>query len=615
MNTEGLRAAALSVRALTMDAAQKANSGHPGLPMGCAELGSLMYGEVLKHTPKDPQWINRDRFVLSAGHGVLLLYSLLHMTGYNVSKDDIASFRQVGSNTPGHPEYRMTEGVETTTGPLGAGISNAVGMAIAETMMASRFNTGKHAVIDHYTYALAGDGCMMEGISSEAASLAGHLGLGKLIVIYDSNKITIEGNTGLAFTEDVEARYRAYGWQTLEGDAYDFDQMADLISRAKKETGKPTLIKLNSLIGKGSPNKAGTHGVHGAPLGDDEILEARKALGIPENEDFYVAPGAVDYFRTRAEDWNKSYTEWEKTFREWAKQNPGLKDEWDRFFSDGVPVEVEMPGYSEGDKEATRKVSGAILQKLADAIPNLVGGSADLAPSNNTLLKAYGDYGREDRSGRNLHFGVREHAMGGVANGIMLHGGFRVFAATFLVFSDYMRPALRLAALMKLPTTFIFTHDSIFIGEDGPTHQPVEHLMALRMIPGMKVLRPADPEETVEAWKMALENTGGPTSLILTRQKLEVFPKTDGKWREHLRNGAYIAADTDGDPDVVILASGSEVTMALEAAGKSRKKVRVVSVMDKGAFDKMKPAETETHVTRRARTVEAEADEPGDGGL
>ncbi len=396
MDIKGLEAAALSVRTLSMDAVQKANSGHPGLPMGCAELGALLYGEILSHTPNDPGWINRDRFVLSAGHGSMLLYSLLHLSGYAVSKNDITSFRQVGSITAGHPEYGLTEGVETTTGPLGAGFSNAVGMAIAETMLASRFNTEKHRIVDHYTYALAGDGCMMEGISSEAASLAGHLGLGKLIVIYDSNKISIEGPTELAFTEDVEARFRAYGWQTLSGDAYDLEGMEKLFSEAKKEKDKPSLIILSSLIGKGSPNKAGTHGVHGAALGEEEVRAARKELGVPEDEDFYIDPAATDYF-TKKKVWNDAYDTWQSEFKEWTKENPVLEKEWRGFFSAALPVDVELPSFEEGYSEATRKVSGAVLQKLADALPNLVGGSADLAPSNNTTLKAFDDYSRKSR--------------------------------------------------------------------------------------------------------------------------------------------------------------------------------------------------------------------------
>jgi transketolase len=523
MNADGLTASALSVRALSMDAVQAANSGHPGLPMGCAEIGSLMYGEILKHAPHDPEWIDRDRFVLSAGHGSMLLYSLLHLSGYDLALDDIKKFRQIGSKCAGHPEYGLAPGVETTTGPLGAGFSNAVGMAIAETHLAEIFNTEQHTIIDHYTYALAGDGCLMEGISSEAASLAGHLGLGKLIVLYDSNSISIEGSTSLAFSENVAARFKAYGWQVLEGDAYDFQQMSQLIQKAQAETEKPSLIILRSIIGKGSPNKAGTHGVHGAPLGEEEVIASRRELGIPEDQSFFVHPEARNYFKQKQPIWRQQYVEWEETFKAWANANPDLKDRWDTYMKPGFPQDIDFPGFGPGDAEATRKVSGAVLQKLADALPNLVGGSADLAPSNNSELENYGHYSREDRGGRNFHFGVREHAMGGITNGIALHGGLRPYAATFLVFSDYMRPAIRLAALMKLPVIYIFTHDSIYIGEDGPTHQPVEQLAALRAIPGLTVLRPGDPEETVEAWKIAVENQSGPTALVLTRQKVTTY--------------------------------------------------------------------------------------------
>jgi transketolase len=609
MNTEGLAASALSVRALSIDAVEKAKSGHPGLPMGCAELGSLLYGEILKHAPFAPEWIDRDRFVLSAGHGSMLLYSLLHLSGYDVSLEDLTRFRQVGSKTPGHPEYRYTPGVETTTGPLGAGFSNSVGLAIAETMLAETFNTEKHRIIDHYTYSLAGDGCMMEGISSEAASLAGHLGLGKLIVFYDSNKISIEGSTSLAFTEDVGARFRAYNWQVLEGDAYDFEGIQKLVHQAQAETNKPSLIILNSTIGKGSPNKAGSHEVHGAPLGADEIKASRKALGIPEDQDFFVHPEARNYFMQKQPLWRQQYEEWNESFTQWSSENPELRKKWDLYMSGKTtfPADMEWPVFKAGEGEATRKVSGAVLQKLAAVVPNLVGGSADLAPSNNTELKGCGHYGRGSRDGRNLHFGVREHGMGGIINGIALHGGLRVFGATFLVFSDYMRPAIRLAALMKLPVVFIFTHDSIFIGEDGPTHQPIEHTAALRAIPGLTVLRPGDPQETVEAWKMAMENNIGPTALILSRQKLLTYEKSDSNWQKEMRKGAYIVQDCEGSPEVVVLATGSEVGMALKAAAASERKTRVVSVADLRSFKRMDREDRKKLLPPSSRVIVAEA--------
>src|SRR6056297_4004900 len=636
MDIDALKASALSVRALSMDAVQAANSGHPGLPMGCAELGSLLYGEILKHFPAYPDWIDRDRFVLSAGHGSMLLYSLLHLSGYDLPKEELQKFRQVGSLTPGHPEYGLTTGIETTTGPLGAGFSNAVGMAIAETMLADTFNTDVHQIIDHYTYTLAGDGCMMEGITSEAASLAGHLGLGKLIALYDSNSISIEGSTSLAFTEDVAARFEAYGWQVLKGDAYDFKQIQQLIQKAQKESNKPSLIVQTSIIGKGSPNKAGTHGVHGAALGDDEIKASRAELGIPADQDFYIDPKATQYFAGKQSLWREEFEEWNETFKAWATANPKLKAQWDIFMGEAAPAnaspeEVEYPDYETGFSEASRKVSGAVLQKLAEAMPNLVGGSADLAPSNNTELKNHSHYDRHTRGGRNFHFGVREHAMGGITNGIALHGGLRPFAATFLVFSDYMRPAVRLASLMKLPVVFIYTHDSIYIGEDGPTHQPIEQIAALRSIPGLTVLRPADAQETVEAWKMALENKVGPTALVLTRQKLTTFEKADPNWPESMRKGAYIVKEADGadkaasgagsgaglsggtaggtkaQPEVVILATGSEVGMALKAAELSSKKVRVVSVSDLRTLECMDSSEREKLLPASSRIVVAEA--------
>jgi len=640
MNTDGLNATARTVRALSMDAIQKANSGHPGLPMGLAELGSLLYGEVLKHAPHDPDWIDRDRFVLSAGHGSMLLYSLLHLSGYKISLDDIKNFRQLGSKTPGHPEYRHSPGVETTTGPLGAGFSNAVGMAVAETMLAATFNTKDHRIIDHYTYALAGDGCMMEGLTSEAASLAGHLALGKLIVFYDSNKISIEGNTSLAFSEDVAARYRAYNWQVLESDAYDLEKIQSLIRQGQRETERPTLIIINSLIGKGSPAKAGTHGVHGAPLGEEEVLAARRELGIPEHQDFYVDPQAEDYFREKQPLWRQQYEQWQQLFRSWAEANPELKKLWDRNMSaSGVdtqagqgntPVDppsslwenVQWPDFPVGESEATRKAGGAVLQKMAELLPNLVGGSADLAPSNNSEMKAHGHYSASERKGRNLHFGVREHAMGGVVNGIALHGGFRAYGATFLVFSDYMRPAIRLAALMGIPVIYLFTHDSIFVGEDGPTHQPVEHLAALRSIPRLSVLRPADSQETVEAWKMAIERRDGPTALILTRQKLGTFRKHDPDWAAGMRRGAYIVKEAEQEVETVILATGSEVNLALEALDKlaqsepeKARKVRLLSVSEVNKLALLSTEERAELIPPGARILAVEAGSSYSWGL
>jgi transketolase len=591
-----------------MDAVQAANSGHPGLPLGCAELGAVLYGSIINVNPKAPDWVNRDRFVLSAGHGSMLLYSMLHLSGFDLSLNELKRFRQLGSRTAGHPEYGDIPGIETTTGPLGAGFSNAVGMAIAETMLAARFNTEKHEIIDHCTFVLTSDGCLMEGVSSEAASLAGHLKLGKLIVFYDSNNITIEGSTSMTFTEDVKKRFEAYGWQTLEGDAHNGAEIVSLVQQAKAEPGKPSLIKLNSTIGFGSPNKAGSHDVHGAPLGEEEAKATRVNLGLGEDERFYVAKEAEDHFAKRRAEWVEGYNRWQDRFAAWADENGDKRAEWDAFFSDNAAVAqtISFPANRVGDKQATRAASGKALLSVAEALPNLVGGSADLAPSNKTDMKAYGDYSVENRTGRTLRFGVREHAMGGVVNGIALHSNFRAFGATFLVFSDYMRPSIRLAALMKLPVIYVFTHDSIFVGEDGPTHQPVEHVAALRVIPNVNVLRPADAEETAEAWRIAAAERETPTALILTRQGLQVFEKPSD-WRESFKKGAYVVKAVDGTPDAVLVATGSEVNLALEAATASDKNVRVVSMPSKELFYKQDKAWREAVLPSGVKTVTVEA--------
>ncbi len=610
MNTQALEAVALSVRMLSIDAVQKAKSGHPGLPMGVAELGALLYGEILRYNPAAPSWINRDRFVLSAGHGSMLLYSLLHLSGFDLPLEELKSFRQIGSKTPGHPEYGHTDGVDTTTGPLGQGLANAVGMAIAERMLAAKFNTPTHAVIDHYTYAIAGDGCMMEGVASEASSLAGHLKLGKLIVFYDSNRITIEGSTELAFSEDVRKRFDAYGWHTQAGDGYDIEGIRRMVKAAQEETGRPSLIVLNTTIAKGSPNMAGSHEAHGAPLGEEEVRATKRALGVPEDEQFFIHPAAVEFFAGRKRELAKAYEAWIAMFDAWAAANPGLKTEWDFYMGDdgSAFTEVKLPEYKPGDKVATRVASGKALQSYAAVFPNLVGGSADLAPSNNTALPLYGDFMPDNPTGRTLHFGVREHAMGAVCNGLALHGGLRPFCATFLVFSDYMRPSMRLAALMKLPVVYIMTHDSIYLGEDGPTHQPVEHVAALRSIPNMLVLRPADALETNLAWTMALERTDGPTVLALTRQNLEVFERPDPNWTEQAAKGAYVALECSGKPDVVVAATGSEVNLAIAAAKKvTGKKVRVVSVFSRELFYEQDEAFRTSILGDGARVIVTEA--------
>ncbi len=610
MNVQALKAVATSIRMLTIDAVETATSGHPGMPMGCAELGAVLYGEILKHYNQDPQWIDRDRFVLSAGHGSLLLYSLIHLSGYGLTKEDIARFRRIGSLTPGHPEYGHTMGVETTTGPLGAGFATAVGMAIAEKKLAHRFNTRKHTIIDHYTYVISGDGCFMEGVTAEAASLAGHLKLGKLIVFYDSNRVTIEGATDITFTEDVAGRFRAYKWQTLEGDAYDIEQIARLVEEAKREREKPTLILLKSVIGRGSPNLAGHHKVHGTPLGKEEVKATRRALGCPEDVDFYTDPRAVEYFQERQSVWKQRYDAWQEQYNAWASENPDLKKELEIFLSYGKEYYAlaKLPRYEAGQKHATRDVSGAVIKAYADAVKNFIGGSADLASTTKTEMPGHGEFSAEHIEGKTIRFGVREHAMASIVNGITLHGGYRTFCGTLVVFADYMRPPMRLAALMKLPVVYVLTHDSIYVGGDGPTHQPIEHLTSLRIIPNMMVLRPGDAEETVEAWRMAMDRLDGPTVLALSRQPLLVYTKKDKNWKETMRKGAYVVADCAGRPDVIVVGTGSEVELALKAgASAGGKKLRIVSMISRELFLQQDKAFRESILIPGVRTVVAEA--------
>jgi transketolase len=610
MNITALEKIALSVRALSIDAIQKANSGHPGLPLGAAELGAILYGELLRHDPADPAWPDRDRFILSAGHGSMLLYALLHLAGYpDMSLEDIKSFRQPGSRAAGHPEYGLAGGIEATSGPLGQGVAMAAGLALAETMLAARFNTAAHTIVDHYTYALVGDGCLQEGVSAEAASLAGHLGLGKLIVFYDSNKITIDGSTDLAFTEDTAKRYEAYGWQVLRGSMYDFEEIGRLAAQARGEAQKPSLIILTSIIGKGAPTKQNTADVHGAPLGADETAAAKQALSIPG--DFYIAPEALEYFRARREIWKKNRESWRAQFEDWSKANPEKRKDWDNFHA-GTPLPAALPAFAPGDKIATRSAGNKTLGALAAANGNLVGGSADLKGPNGVGLPAdAGTYSPANRAGRYIHFGIREFAMAAISNGIQLHGGLRAFCATFMVFADYLRPALRLSALMKQPVIYVFTHDSIFVGEDGPTHQPVEHLAALRVIPNVRLLRPADAEETAEAWAMAMDRRDGPTALALSRQNIAVFPKEDPEWKNTIRTGAYIVKKAPGGkPDAVIIATGSEVGLALEAAAlaaQAGKKAQVVSMISRELFEAQPRPIQESIVPPGVRVICCEA--------
>ena len=588
MDKKGIESVALSIRSLSMDAIQKANSGHPGLPLGAAEVAAVLYGEVMKHNPANSKWSDRDRFVLSAGHGSMLLYSILHLAGYDVTMDDIKNFRQVGSRCPGHPEYGDTDGVECTGGPLGQGVSMAVGMAIAESMLAAKFNTAKHTIVDHYTYSLVGEGCLQEGVASEASSLAGNLKLGKLIVFYDENKISIDGCTDITFTDDIAKRYEAYGWQVLRGDMYDVEGMVKLINEAKACSDKPSLIMLKSIIGKGAP-KQNTADVHGAPLGAEGIIEAKKNLGLPTDKDFYVVPEAYKYFEDKKASFAKAEADWNETFAAWAKENPDLKKLWDAYHSDAITDEnVKDVEYKVGDACATRDASGKALNVIAARFANLVGGSADLMGPNKTAFKATdnGTFSPTNRAGRTIEYGIREFAMSAVCAGISLHGGLRPFCATFLVFADYLRPSLRVVSLMKQPVIYVFTHDSIYVGEDGPTHQPIETMASLRAIPGVQAIRPGDPEESMQAWNMAYASKDHPVCMAFTRQALAVYEKADKNWKQNMaEKGAYVVQEGSASPDITILASGSEVNMALKAASlTSGKTIRVVSVPDLKKF-------------------------------
>ena len=611
MNVPALEKVALSIRSLSMDAIQKAKSGHPGLPLGCAELAAVLYGEILNHNPKNATWLNRDRFVLSAGHGSMLLYSILHLSGYDVSLDDIKDFRQLGSKCPGHPEYGVTPGVECTTGPLGQGIAMATGMALAETMLAAKFNTENHKIVDHYTYALVGEGCLMEGVSSEASSFAGTNKLGKLIVFYDENKITIDGGTDSVFAEDIQKRYEAYGWQVLRGSMYNIEEIAKLVESAKSESEKPSLIILKSAIGKGAPTVEGKSAAHGAPIGEEGVAEAKKNLGLNPEEHFFVAKEAYDYFAEKQAGFTAKEEAWNKVFDAWATENPELLKLWNAYQNGEATKEITedmYPVFQIGDKVATRAAAGKTLTALTEVYPSMVGGSADLAGPNAIKFPAgSGVYSPETRDGRYIHFGIREFAMSCICNGMALHGGLKPFCGTFLVFADYLRPALRLSSLMNLPVVYIFTHDSIYVGEDGPTHQPIELVASLRSIPGVQVLRPADAEEAVEAWKIAKDVKDRPVCICLSRQNLPVFEKEDPDWKNTIKTGAYIAKKSSDTPDVTVLATGSEVILAIEAAKLSKKDVRVVSVLDKAAFESQPEVLINTIIGGAKKVIVAEA--------
>ena len=560
-----------TIRFLAMDAVQKANSGHPGMPMGMAAATYVLWTRHLKYNPANPRWDNRDRFVLSAGHGCTLLYSLLHLTGYDMSLDELKNFRQLGSKTPGHPEYRPDLGVEVTTGPLGQGISNAVGMAIAEKYLASHFNRAGFGIIDYKIYVIAGDGDLEEGVSSEASSLAGHLGLDNLIVIYDDNHITIDGDTTLAFTEDSAKRYEAYGWnvQVVGGDGNDMAAFEKALKNAKEEKRRPTLIKLRTHIAFGSPNKQDTAGAHGSPLGEDEIKLTKEKYGWDPEKSFYVPEEVSAHMRKAVEKGTEAEKAWNKMFEDYAKAYSELAQQFRDAAAGKLPVNLDdiLPKFEVGSSIATRKASGKVLDALMPKLPLVLGGSADLTPSNNTRWAGAKDFQQDARDGRYIHYGVREHAMGAIMNGIAVSGLLKAYSGTFLVFSDYMRAAIRMAALSKYPTIFVFTHDSVGVGEDGPTHQPVEQLASLRAIPNLSVIRPADANETVQAWKFALEHRDGPVALVLTRQGLDVLDQDKYGSAANLSKGAYVLVEAERI-DVLLLATGSEVCIALEAREK-----------------------------------------------
>ena len=580
-----------TIRFLAVDSVQKANSGHPGMPMGCAPIAYLLYSKFMNYNPANPKWSNRDRFVLSAGHGSMLLYSMLHLTGYNLPLEELKNFRQFGSKTPGHPEYGLTPGVETTTGPLGQGFANSVGMAISQAYLSAKFNNDIN-IIDHFIYVIASDGDFMEGVSHEAASLAGHLKLGKLIVFYDDNGITIDGKTNLSFSEDVPKRFEAYGWHVQKiADVNDLDSLESAVINAQNETSKPSLIAVKTHIGFGSPNKQDTASAHGSPLGEDEVELTKKNLGWT-TEKFYIPEDVKNFFLSLKDRGEEEEKKWNSLFQKYTEKYPEeaslfksmINGEFGNEWKSKIPVFKD-----EGKKVATRSASGSVLNAISQSLPSLIGGSADLAPSNNTQVKNESAFSAENYSGRNFHFGIREHGMASIMNGMTLYGGIIPYGGTFLIFSDYLRPALRLGSLSEIKVIYIFTHDSIGLGEDGPTHQPIEHLASLRAIPKLLVIRPADANETAAAWEVAIEHQGSPVALILTRQSLPVFDQEKYPPASNLKKGAYILKDTDGTPDAIILASGSEVSVSLKAAellNAENVKTRVVSFPSWELFDK-----------------------------
>jgi transketolase len=559
-----------SIRTLSIDMIEKANSGHPGMPMGAAPMTYTLWTRFMNQNPKNPEWFNRDRFVLSAGHGSALLYSMLHLSGYKLTMDDLKQFRQWGSKTPGHPEYGHTDGIEATTGPLGQGIAMAVGMAMAERHTASVYNKENYELVNHFTYSICGDGDLMEGVSAEAASLAGHLKLGRLVVLYDSNDISLDGDLNKSFSESVKDRFTSYGWQYVRvEDGNNLEEIARALEEARNDLDRPTMIEVRTVIGYGSPNRAGTSGVHGSPLGADELKLTKEAYKWTFEEDFHVPNEVYENFQNLiVENGVKKEKEWNDLFAQYKKEYPELADQLEKVLKNELPEgwDKDIPVYSEGKALASRASSGEALNGIAKNLPIFIGGSADLAGSNKTMIKGTGDFAPGNYENRNIWFGVREFAMGAAMNGIALHGGVKIFGGTFFVFSDYLRPAIRLAAIMGLPVTYVFTHDSIAVGEDGPTHEPVEQLAALRAMPGLSIIRPADGNETAAAWKLAVESTNKPTALVLTRQDLPTLKDTDKNAYEGVSKGAYVVSPSEREtPDALLLATGSEVSLAVEA--------------------------------------------------
>ncbi|MFL5507995.1 MAG: transketolase [Gemmatimonadaceae bacterium] len=606
-----------AIRVLSMDAVQKADSGHPGTPMALAPLAYMLWTRHLRYDPADPTWLNRDRFVLSAGHASMLIYSVLYLTGYDLTLDDIKQFRQWESKTPGHPEYGYTPGVETTTGPLGQGIGNAVGMAVGEAHMAAVFNRDQK-IFDHHTYFIASDGDMMEGVSHEAASFAGHAKLGKLIGFYDDNHITIEGDTALTFSDDTARRFEAYGWQVQHvGDANDLEALSRATDAAKAETSKPSLIVVRSHIGFGSPNKHDTAEAHGSPLGKEEIALTKKALGYPSDEPFYVAPEALRAWREAAKQRAKSHDEWNRTYDAFKRANPALEKELQRRLAGDLPDgwEESLPVFTAKDGNvASRAASGVVINAIAKKLPELMGGSADLASSTNTIIKGEPSFSAENYAGRNFHFGIREHGMGSIMNGMSLTGGIIPYGATFLIFSDYMRPPVRLACIMDRHVIYIYTHDSIGLGEDGPTHQPIEQLSALRAIPEITLIRPADASETAEAWRFALKHKKGPVALVLTRQKLSFIDRSKYAAADGLARGAYVLADAPGGaPEIVLISSGSEVALVLDAQKKLEAdgiRARAVSMPSHEIFARQDQAYRDIVLPKGVKRIAIEAAHP-----